>query len=60
MEEYQQLILEPSPVEKAGSLKEWVTLGDPMFSLEDQFIRRRLQMRGYLKDLAELIGLNTN
>ena len=58
--EFTRLCMEPTELEKqTGLIRRWVYNGDATFSEEDQFIRRRLLMRGYLRDLAELADINT-
>ena len=57
-EEYRKLCLEKTVLElQPGLFKRWVYNGDAIFSEEDEYFRRRLGLRGYLKDLADLVGL---
>ena len=59
-EEYRKLCLERSDLEKEeGLFKRWVYNGDAVFSEEDEYFRRRMTLRTYLKDLAELVGIST-
>ena len=59
-EEYRKLCLEKSDLEREpGLFKRWVYNGDAVFSEEDEYFRRRLNLRNYLKDLAELVGIST-
>ena len=56
--QFNQLCLEKSFLEKEdGLIRRWVHNGDPIFTEEEQFFRRRLGLRQYLKDLSELIGV---
>lgn len=56
--EFNRLCMEKSFLEKQeGLIRRWVHNGDPIFSEEEQFFRRRLGLRQYLKDLSELIGV---
>lgn len=58
LREFNKLCFEKSFLEKEdGLIKRWVHNGDPIFTEEEQFFRRRLGLRQYLKDLSELIGV---
>ncbi len=58
LREFNKLCFEKSLLEKEdGLIKRWVHNGDPIFTEEEQFFRRRLGLRQYLKDLSELIGV---
>lgn len=55
LKDFTELVKEKTPIERQnGVFKRWVHNPDHLFSEEDQAIRRRIQMRGYLKDLYEL------
>ena len=43
-----------------GLLKTWVHNPDPIFSEEEQFFRRRLGLRDYLKAISELVGVKSD
>lgn len=59
-DEYRKLCLERTDLEQQpGLFKRWVHNGDAIFSEEDEYFRRRLGLRAYLKDLAELVGIPT-
>jgi hypothetical protein len=48
--------MEKSKIElEKGTLKRWVHNADPIFSEEDQYFRRRLGLRDYLKSLCEIV-----
>lgn len=55
MKEYRDLIFEKSECEMKNDYGKWVQ--DPRFNEEENYYRRRLNMRGYFKDLAELSGI---
>lgn len=60
LEEYRERCLEKTEIERQpGLVKRWVYNGDAVFSEEEQYFRRRLCLRGYLKDLAELVGISS-
>lgn len=53
------MCLDRSDLEKEpGLFKRWVYNGDAVFSEEDEYFRRRMNLRTYLKDLAEFVGIN--
>jgi hypothetical protein len=52
--EFHGWVMRETEVEKRHLHKEWVHNPDAIFSEEDQIIRRRIQMRTYLRDLFEL------
>jgi len=55
LQAFHELTMLETPAEKRHLHKVWVHNPDAIFSEEDQFIRRRIQMRTYLKDLYELV-----
>ena len=56
LDQFHSLCMEKTPIEREeGLLERWVHNPDHIFSVEDQFIRRRIQMKGYLKDLYDLV-----
>lgn len=60
LEEYRERCLEKTEIERQpGLVKRWVYNGDAVFSEEEQYFRRRLCLRGYLKDIAELVGISS-
>lgn len=60
LDEYRRLCLEKSDLEKEpGLIRRWVYNGDAIFTEEEQYFRRRLGLRDYLRDLAELVGIPT-
>ena len=55
MKAFNTVIFEETNMEKQkGGLSRWVMNADSLWSEEDQRIRRRIRIREYLKDLAEL------
>jgi len=58
MREFNKLVMEKSGLElEEGLIRRWVHNADPIFSEEEQFFRRRLGLRQYLKALSELVGV---
>ena len=49
--DYHKLTMEETAAEKRHFIKEWVHNPDTLFSEDDQFIRRRIQMRTYTTHL---------
>ena len=49
--------MQKTKLEEEGAFRRWIIGMD--FDDEDNFYRRRLQIRNYLKDLAELTGIIT-
>lgn len=56
-EEFRDLYLEKTELEEEGTFKNWIIGSE--YDEEDNYYRRRLQLREYFKDLAELTGIIT-
>ena len=56
-EEFKQAYMSKSKLEEEGVFRRWIIGMD--FDEEENFYRRRLQIRDYLKDLAELTSIIT-